>query len=137
MGRGDTAQVSVFEPVGVAFEGDDLGVVDEPVDHGGGDHVVAEGLAPPAERLVAGHDEAGPLVPGGDELEEQVGGLGLEGDVADFIDLCGRPHRSIYADTATMPMCWFCVLSLKGSGLAVARHSYRLSRKASILSVGR
>jgi hypothetical protein len=49
-GRGDTAEVSVFEPVGVAFEGDDLGVMDEPVDHGGGDHVVAEGLAPPACR---------------------------------------------------------------------------------------
>jgi hypothetical protein len=37
---------SVFEPVSVAFEGDDLGVVDEAVDHGGGDHFVAEGLAP-------------------------------------------------------------------------------------------
>ena len=29
---------------------------------------------------------AGPLVAGGDELEEQVGGLGLEGDVADLVD---------------------------------------------------
>ena len=37
--------------VGVAGEGEDLGVVDEPVDHGGGDHVVAEDLAPAAERL--------------------------------------------------------------------------------------
>src|SRR5689334_4398501 len=35
-GRGDAAEVSVFEPVGVAFEGDDVGVVDEAVDHGGG-----------------------------------------------------------------------------------------------------
>jgi hypothetical protein len=61
-------------------------VVDEPVDHGGGDHVVAEGLAPPAERLVAGDDQAGAFVAGGDELEEQVGGLGLERDVADFVD---------------------------------------------------
>ena len=46
-GRGDAAEVSVFEPVGVAFEADHLGVVDEPVDHGGGDDLVAEGLAPP------------------------------------------------------------------------------------------
>ena len=46
-GRGDAAEVSVAEPVGVAFEGDDLGVVDEPVDHCGGDDVVAEDLAPP------------------------------------------------------------------------------------------
>ena len=85
-GRGDAAEVSVFEPVAVAFEGDDLGVVDEPVDHGGGDDVVAEDLAPAAERLVAGDDEAGSLVAGGDELEEQVGGFGLEGDVADLVD---------------------------------------------------
>jgi hypothetical protein len=27
--RGDAAQVSVFEPVGIAFEGDDFGVVHE------------------------------------------------------------------------------------------------------------
>ena len=36
------AEVSVFEWVGVAAEGDDFGVVDEPVDHGGGDDFVAE-----------------------------------------------------------------------------------------------
>ena len=36
-GCGDAAEVAVFEPVGVAFEGDDVGVVDEPVDHGGGE----------------------------------------------------------------------------------------------------
>jgi hypothetical protein len=55
-----------------------------------------------AERLVAGDDDAGGLVAGGDELEEQAGGLGLEGDVADLVDLCGHPHRSTYADTGTM-----------------------------------
>jgi hypothetical protein len=61
--------------------GDDVGVVDQAVDHGRGDHVVAEDLTPAAERLVAGDDQAGALVAGRDELEEQVGGLGLEGDV--------------------------------------------------------
>lgn len=35
--------------VTVAVEGGDVGVVDEPVDGGGGDDVVAEGLAPGAE----------------------------------------------------------------------------------------
>jgi hypothetical protein len=40
-GCGDAAEVSVFESVGVALEGDDLGVVDEAVDHGCGDNVVA------------------------------------------------------------------------------------------------
>ncbi|GAA4264301.1 hypothetical protein GCM10022255_116670 [Dactylosporangium darangshiense] len=32
--------------VGVAGEGEDFGVVDESVDHGGGDDVVGEGFAP-------------------------------------------------------------------------------------------
>jgi site-specific DNA recombinase len=42
--------------------GDHFGVVDEPVDHGGGDNGVAEDLAPAAEGLVGGDDDAGPLV---------------------------------------------------------------------------
>src|SRR6266540_6628066 len=83
---GDAAEVSVLEPVAVAFEGDDFGVVDEPVDHGGGDHVVAEYLAPAAEDLVGGDDEAGPFVARGDQLEEQVRRFGFERDVADLID---------------------------------------------------
>ena len=36
-------------------------------------------------------------------MEEQVGHVVVEGDVADLIELCGYPHRSTYADTATMP----------------------------------
>jgi hypothetical protein len=39
------AEVAVAEAVAVALEGEDLGVVDEPVDHRGGDDLVAEGLA--------------------------------------------------------------------------------------------
>jgi hypothetical protein len=66
VGRGgwDAAEVFVFESVAVAFEGDDFGVVHESVDHGGGDDVVAEHIAPPAEDLVAGDDEAGSFVAG-------------------------------------------------------------------------
>src|SRR5947209_6708741 len=85
VGGGDAAQVTVLEPVGVAFEGDDFGVVDEAVDHGRGYDVVAEDLAPAPERLVGGDDQAGAFVAGRDELEEQVGGFGFEGDVADFV----------------------------------------------------
>jgi hypothetical protein len=83
---GNAAEVAVLEAVAVALEGDDFGVVDEPVDHGGGDDLVAEDLAPAAERLVAGDDERGAFVAAADELEEQVRGLGLERDVADLVD---------------------------------------------------
>ena len=46
LAAGARAEVAVLEPVAVAFEAEDLGVVDEPVDHRGGGHVVAEDLAP-------------------------------------------------------------------------------------------
>ena len=53
----DVAEVSVFEAVGVSAEVDDFGVVDEAVDHGGCDDVVAEDFSPAAEGFVAGHDQ--------------------------------------------------------------------------------
>jgi hypothetical protein len=84
-GRGDAAQVAVLEPVAVALEADDLGVVHEPVEHGRGDHV-AEDLAPAPERLVGGDEQRGALLAGADQLQEQVGRLWLEGDVADLVD---------------------------------------------------
>ncbi len=92
----------MFEAVAVAFEGDDLGVVDEPVDHGGGDDLVPEHLAPPSEGLVAGDDERGAFVAAAVELEEQVRRLGLERDVADLVELCRDPHRSTSSGIAPL-----------------------------------
>ena len=60
VGWEDAAEVAVAEPVAVAFEGYDVGVLDEPVDHGG-DDVVTEYLAPAAELLVGDDDQAGAL----------------------------------------------------------------------------
>ena len=68
------------------MEDDDFGVVDEAVDHGFDGGGVAEDLGPGGEVLVAGDDEAGSFVAGGDEREEQRGGVGIEGDVADLVD---------------------------------------------------
>jgi hypothetical protein len=45
------AEVFVAQAVGVAFEREDLGVVDEPVDHRDGGDLVAEDLAPGRERF--------------------------------------------------------------------------------------
>src|SRR5258708_6443022 len=58
----------------------------ETVNHGGGHGVVTEDLAPAAEGFVGADDQAGPLVSGRHQLEEQVGGLALERDVAHFVD---------------------------------------------------
>jgi len=79
------SEVAVFEPVGVAFEAEDLGVMDEAVDHRGGGHVVAEDLTPRRERLVAGDDHRRALVAARDEHEHQAGGLGVKRDVADLV----------------------------------------------------
>ncbi len=63
------AEVAVAEAVAVAFEAEDFGVVDEPVDHLGGDELVAEDLAPDGEALVAGDDQRGAFVTAGDERD--------------------------------------------------------------------
>jgi hypothetical protein len=60
--------------------------VDQSADHGCSHDGVAEDFAPSSERLVGGDDDGGSFVAGGDELEEQVGGVGFEGDVSDFVD---------------------------------------------------
>jgi hypothetical protein len=43
---GEAVDSSATEPVAGSFEGEDVGVVDDAVDHGGGDGLVAEDLAP-------------------------------------------------------------------------------------------
>src|SRR5919197_3891155 len=83
---GGGGEVLVPQPVAVSLEGQDLGVVDEPVDHRRGDDLVAEDLAPARERLVRGDDHRGPLVARRDQAEHQVRRLGVEGDVADLVD---------------------------------------------------
>ncbi len=84
----------VLDSVGVAVEGDDVAVVDEPVDDRGSDDVVsAEDLTPPAERLVRGHDGRGGLVAGRDQVEDQARGLALDRDVADLVDDQQRDPR--------------------------------------------
>ena len=60
--------------------------MDDAVDHRGGDGLVAEDAAPAGERQVAGQDQRGVFVAGGDELEEQVRGVLFEGQVADLVD---------------------------------------------------
>ena len=64
MGLGEPSEVAVLEMVAVAFHGDDVGVVDEAVDHRGGDDIVAEHLAPAAGLLIGGDDQAGVLITG-------------------------------------------------------------------------
>jgi hypothetical protein len=61
-------------------------VVDEAVDERGGDHGVAEDLAPRFEAAIGGDDDRAAFVAAGDQGEEQVGGLAFERQVADLVD---------------------------------------------------
>jgi hypothetical protein len=63
-----------------------VGVVDEAVDERGGDHRVAEDLAPGFEAAVWGDDDRAAFVATRDEREQQVCGLVLERQVADLVD---------------------------------------------------
>lgn len=57
--------------VGVAGEGEDLGVVDEAVDHcAGDDDVVGEDPAPSPDLHIRRHEDRALLVAGRDELKE-------------------------------------------------------------------
>src|SRR5207247_7336592 len=83
---GCDVEAALAQAVALSFEGDHGRVVDKPVDEGGGDHRVAEDLAPLLEAAVRGDDDRAAFVAAGDEREEQVGGLALQGEVADLVD---------------------------------------------------
>jgi len=55
-----------------------VGVVDEAVDHGFDGDGVAEDFCPGGEALVGGHDQGALFVAGGDKLEEEGSGVGVE-----------------------------------------------------------
>lgn len=65
---------------------DEVSVVDESVDDGGGDVVVTEDGAPAGEFDVGGDDEAGFLVGVVDDLEEESCSFGVDGEVAELVD---------------------------------------------------
>src|SRR5262249_14194359 len=60
--------------------------MDEPVDHRGGDDVVAEDLAPAGKRLITRDDHGRALIAGGHQREHQVRGLRIERDIANLVD---------------------------------------------------
>ena len=74
------------EPVAVALDVNGDGVVEQAIEDRGRDHGIAEHLAPGPEALVAGEDDGAALVAARDELEEEVGALAVDRDVADLVD---------------------------------------------------
>lgn len=74
------------EPVAGGAGLDDVGVVGDAVDDGGGEAWVCEGFGPFAERRVRGDRDSGSFFSFGEDLEEQFGGVLIEADLAEFVD---------------------------------------------------
>ena len=72
--------------VGFAFDGDDLGVMNETVDHGDGAAGVGKHFRPFREAFVGREQCALLLVAAVDQLEQQIGMTIGIGEVADLVD---------------------------------------------------
>ena len=72
--------------IAAAFNDEDLDVVGQAVDQGDGAGGVGEDGVPVLERQIGGDEQRAMLVAAADELEEKVGGAGVVGEVAQFVD---------------------------------------------------
>ena len=83
---GSGRSIAVFEsPAGVAGL-DDVAVVGEPVEHGGGHLGVAEHLGPVGEGKVRGDEQRRVLVELADQVEQKLAAGLAEGQIAQFVD---------------------------------------------------
>ncbi len=69
----------VAQPIALPADLDDVGVVQQPIEHGRGERLVAgKGLGPLGKRQVAGQHDGAMLVALGHGVEEEVGFLSPE-----------------------------------------------------------
>ena len=66
------AAAIVLKPEALAFDIDGAGMVEQAVEDGGGQHLLAEYFTPVDEALVGSDDEAGALVATGDQPKEEI-----------------------------------------------------------------
>lgn len=83
-----TRQSFLFEAITFAFDVDDRGTVQQSVQRGGGHHgVIGKDLSPVAEGFVAGKCNAlFALIPLTDDLEQQAGLEGIEGEITHLVN---------------------------------------------------
>ena len=87
LGFAGGALLSLLEAIAFAFEGDDLGAVQQPIDERDDAGGVGEDLVPFAEGFVGGEENGALLlVAAGDHLEEQIGVACVVGEIADLVD---------------------------------------------------
>ncbi len=74
------------QAVAGSFDLDDDSVVQESIEQSGGDHGIAEYLAPFGKAAIGREDHGAAFVSGIDELEEQIAAAGDDRQVPDLID---------------------------------------------------
>jgi hypothetical protein len=85
-GAEEPGSLLLLQAKAVALDEQDVTVVEHAVEHGRCDHLVAEDVTPLRDGLVGGEEQAAALVAPPDQLEEQVRGLLLQGQVAELVD---------------------------------------------------
>ena len=76
----------VLHAVAFAFNGHDFGMVEEPVEDGGGKScVIIEDLRPVFKGAVGGDDQGSALIALTNDLEEEIGPEFVDGEIAEFI----------------------------------------------------
>src|ERR1700731_1441763 len=86
-GRGESGLALVVEPITFSIDADDDGVMKDAIEHRGGQHTVAgEGAVPTAEGEIRGENHRAALVATLDDLEEQVGLLAVQRQIADLVN---------------------------------------------------
>lgn len=74
------------EAVIVLAKRDDLAAVKQAVKNGGGERLIAQEAAPFIRPFVRRKDKSRMVIPFINELEEQVGFLGIDGHIHDVVD---------------------------------------------------
>ncbi len=87
LGRRQESSASLFfEPRALAADGDDVAVMQQAVEDRGRDDGIAEDLTLLADGPIRGQQDAAAFIATADELEEGMGRIRLDGQVAQFID---------------------------------------------------
>lgn len=84
-----------LEGVCVATDVEGDGVVQQPVKDGSSDDAITEDLAPRADALVAGQDHRPALIATADELEEEIGALPVDGQIAEMANGQADAHAQL------------------------------------------
>ena len=113
---------------GGSFKRDDAAALEDPVEDGFGEVGVVQDAPPELERLVGGEDHGAPAaVALVDDMEENVGGVGSVGEVADFG--VSTKFRTIWAVAAIAVEWAWLVCSTYVPALASLPACLRLRRR--------